>query len=295
VTSPDIPEREGWAGIHGYRLYWRSLGLTGAKGTVLVVHGGPGGTHDYLLAFNDLARLGYRIVYYDQLGCGRSDLAGDVGEYSIDRDVADLDALRRDLGLGRVHLLGSSYGGLLILAYALAHPEGIRSLVSASGLASVPLAVREMQRLKGEMPPDVREILDRHEQRSEFQHPEYLRAVDAFYRRHFCRLDPWPKEVAYTMEHLSGPKYGTMNGPNEFTIVGTIRDWDATDRLGEIQAPTLVTAGRYDEVTPTVAQSIHSGIPGSEYQLFENSSHTAFWEERPAYMATVDRFLSRVG
>jgi len=279
--------------VNGYRLYWKNVGAPGPKGTLLTLHGGPGATHDYLLSLNDLADLGYRIVYYDQLGCGRSDLARRVSEYTVERDVADLESLRTRLGLGRVHLFGSSYGGMLAIAYALAHPEGLKTLISASGLADVPLAAREMQRLKRELPPPIRETLERYEARGEFQNPEYLAAVMEFYRRHLCRLDPWPAEVTYSLDHISVPKYGTMNGPNEFTIVGTMKDWDATPRLGEIGVPTLVTAGRYDEVTPTVAESIHHGIRGSQYELFENSSHLAFWEERPRYMEVLRAFLDR--
>jgi len=290
-TAP--PEREGYSTIHGYRFYWKIVGEPGPAGTVVTLHGGPGATHDYLLAFSDLAQHGYRVVYYDQLGCGRSERAKDVSEYSVDRDVADLEELRQHLGLGRVHLVGSSYGGLLAIAYALAHPEPLKTLVSVSGLADVPLTSREMQRLKRELPPPFPEVLERHEARGEFQDPEYLAAVQEFYRRHVCRLPVWPTELTYTLDHMSGPKYGTMNGPNEFTIVGTIRDYDATPRLKEIRVPTLVTAGRYDEVTPAVAESIHRGIQGSELVVFEESSHTAFWEERVRYMETLRSFLGR--
>ncbi len=292
--SPRPPaQREGFTAVHGYRFYWKSVGDPGPKGTIVLLHGGPGGTHDYLLAFSDLADHGYRVIYYDQLGCGRSELARDVSEYSIDRDVEDLEALRRELQLDRFHLIGSSYGGLLAIAYALAHPEPIRTLVSASGLVDVPLTSREMERLKRELPAPLPDILERHEARGEYQHPEYLDAVMQFYRRHLCRLPVWPAEVTYTLDHLSVPKYGTMNGPNEFTITGTIRDYDATPRLGEIRIPTLVTTGRYDEVTPAVAESIHRGIRGSTLVRFEESSHTAFWEERPRYMQTVLDFLER--
>lgn len=285
--------RDGTSVVHGYRFYWKSVGDPGPKGTVVLLHGGPGGTLDYLLAFSDLADHGYRVLYYDQLGCGRSDLARDVSEYSIDRDVEDLDELREELDLGRFHLIGSSYGGLLAIAYALAHPEPIRTLVSASGLADVPLTMREMQRLKRELPDPLPQVLERHEAKGEYQHPEYLAAVMEFYRRHVCRLPVWPAELTYTLDHLSAPKYGTMNGPNEFTITGTIRDYDATPRLKEIQLPTLVTTGRYDEVTPVVAESIHRGIRGSTLVRFEESSHTAFWEERPHYMRTLLDFLGR--
>ena len=296
--SPGVPAivpvvEEGIAPVNGYRLYWKSVSGPEPRGTVLAWHGGPGATHDYLLSLNDLAQRGYRVVYYDQIGCGRSDLARKAWEYTVERDIDDLEALRKRLSLGRVHLFGSSYGGMLAIAYTLAHPEGVRSLISASGLADVPFTVREMQRLKRELPPPFPETLERFESLGDFQNPEYLSAVQEFYRRHLCRIDPWPAEVRYSLDHLSLPKYGTMNGPNEFTIVGTIKDWDQTARLGEIRVPTLVTTGRYDEITPAVAESIHRGIRGSEYALFEESSHTAFWEERVRYMEVLGTFLDR--
>jgi proline iminopeptidase len=291
ATGPTL--EEGVAPVNGYRLYWKSLTPANPRGTVLALHGGPGATHDYLLSLNDLVPHGYRVVYYDQLGCGRSDLARKNGEYTVDRDINDLEAIRGRLGLGPVHLFGSSYGGMLAIAYTLVHPEGVRSLISASGLADVPSTIREMHRLKSELPAPIRETLDRFEARGEFQDPEYLAAVMEFYRRHLCRLDPWPPEVSYSLDHISIPKYGTMNGPNEFTIIGTIKDWDQSARLGEIRAPTLVTAGRYDEITPKVAESIHRGIPGSEFVVFEESSHLAFWEERAKYMDVLSRFLDR--
>ncbi|MGI0071638.1 MAG: proline iminopeptidase-family hydrolase [Thermoplasmata archaeon] len=285
--------REGLVPVHGYRLYWKSVGEPGPLGTVVTLHGGPGATHDYLLCFADLAARGYRVVFYDQLGCGRSELPRDEGEYSVERDVEDLEELRRALGIERMHLLGSSYGGLLAIAYALAHPAPIRTLTIASGLASVPLTVREMARLLRELPPPFPAWIARHDARGEFDHPEYLAATDSFYRRHLCRLEPWPAEVTYTLEHGLSRKYRVMNGPNEFTITGTIRDWDQTGRLGEIRVPTLVTVGRYDEVTPVVAESIHRGIPGSEEVVFAASSHTAFWEERAGYMDILSEFLGR--
>ncbi|MGA8542014.1 MAG: proline iminopeptidase-family hydrolase [Thermoplasmata archaeon] len=290
-SSP--PARDGFVSVHGYQFYWKSLGEPGPRGAIVALHGGPGGTHDYLLAFADMVAHGYRVVWYDQLGCGRSDLATDEAEYTVGRDVEDLEEFRQALGIERMHLLGSSYGGMLAIAYALAHPEPIRTLTIASGLADVPLTVREMYRLTRELPPPFPAFLDRHEARGEYQHPEYLAAVGEFYRRHFCRLSPWPAEVTYTMDHGNSPKYRVMNGPNEFTITGRIRDFDATARLGEIRAPTLVTVGRYDEVTPAVAESIHRGIPGSELELFGASSHTAFWEERARYMERLAGFLSR--
>jgi proline iminopeptidase len=292
VAAPAANSKEGFVPVHGYRFYWKSVGDPAPRGTIVTLHGGPGGTHDYLAPLADMAPRGYRVVFYDQLGCGRSERPIDEGDYTVERDVEDLEEFCRVSGIERMHLLGSSYGGMLAIAYALAYPARIRTLTIASGLASVPFTVREMYRLTRELPPPLPAFLDRHEARGEFQHPEYLAAVGEFYRRHLCRLSPWPAEVTYTIEHGLSDKYRVMNGPNEFTITGRIRDYDATARLGEIRAPTLVTVGRYDEVTPTVAESIHRGIAGSELALFPQSSHTAFWEERGSYMDRLAGFLA---
>ncbi len=234
------------------------------------------------------------MVLYDALGCGESDRVTDPSLFTLEQDVRRLEGLRQALGLGRVHLLGSSYGGLLALAYALEHPENLRSVVTTGGLANVPLASAEMERLKHELPPETLVTLLAHEANDEFQHPDYLRAVEVFYRRHVCRLDPWPEPVTYSLSHLSSPVYETMNGPNEFTIVGNIRDIDLTPRLHELGLPLLVTTGRYDEVTPKVGQAIADEVPGSRLWVLPNSSHMGFWEERATYMSGVGEFLQGV-
>ncbi|MCI4354423.1 MAG: proline iminopeptidase-family hydrolase [Thermoplasmata archaeon] len=287
--------RLGFVPATGYRLYYEIYEPRRAKGTVLVLHGGPGGTHEYLHPLRDLARRGYRVVLFDQLGCGRSDLPKDYGLFTLEHNVREVDDLRRNLRLGRVHVLGSSYGGLLAIAYTLAHPRMVRSLTTTGGLASVPLTQREMLRLKSKLPRSVRAVLRHYERRKEFEHPRYQAATAVFYRRHVLRTDPWPADVVYTFDHMSRPVYGTMNGPNEFTIVGTMRSIDLTWRLHEIRVPTLITGGRFDEVTPKVADSLERHIAGAERVTFEQSSHMPFWEERSRYIETVARFLDRVG
>ena len=282
--------REGYAKVLGFRMFYRMIGEP-TKGTVLCLHGGPGMTHDYMLSLADLAPFGYRVVFMDQLGCGRSQRPRGTRLYSIDHNVEEVEGMRRALDLGRVHLIGSSYGGALAIATALKYQRNLRSLVITGGLASVPLTVREMARLVDNLPPNVRATIHKYERTGRYRHPAYLKAVDVFYRRHLCRLPIWPHELQYSMDHVSEPVYGTMNGPNEFTIVGTIRDWDVTDQLPRIRLPTLITVGRYDEVTPRVARSIHRGIRGSRFVQFEKSSHLAMWEERDRYIAVVRDFL----
>ena len=287
-----MDEAEGFARVLGYRLFYRSFGRA-TKGTVLCLHGGPGASHDYLLPLADLAQFGYRVVLFDQLGCGRSQRPRGTALYTIDHHVEEVEGIRRALHLGRVHLMGSSYGGALVLATALTYPRALRSLVVSSGLASTPLTVREMWRLVNRLPPRVRATIRRHNARGDFRNPEYLKAVDVFYRRHLCRLRVWPHELVQTMDN-TGLVYRIMNGPNEFTITGRIRDWDVTDRLPEIRLPALVTVGRYDEVTPRVARAIQNGIQGSKLVLFDESSHLAFWEQRPLYIEIVRDFLDGV-
>jgi proline iminopeptidase len=281
---------EGHVKVLGFRMFYRSYGAP-TKGTVLCLHGGPGATHDYLLSLEDLAQFGYRVVMMDQLGCGKSERPRGTALYTIAHNVEEVEGLRRELRLGKVHLMGSSYGGALAIATALKYQRNLRSLVITGGLASVPLTVREMRRLIARLPPKTRATLAKYEAREDYENPRYLEAVMAFYRRHVCRLPVWPREVVYSFEHLSKPVYYTMNGPNEFTIIGTIRDWDVTGQLPRIRLPTLVTVGRYDEVTPRVAESIHRGIRGSRLVRFEASAHLAMWEERAKYIGVVRDFL----
>ena len=284
---------EGHVKILGFDLFYRTYGRP-TKGTILCLHGGPGATHDYLLSLEDLAQFGYRVVLIDQLGCGKSARPRGTALYTIAHNVEEVEGVRKALQLGKVHLMGSSYGGALAIATALKYQRNLRSLVITGGLASVPLTVREMRRLVNRLPPKTRATLAKYEAREDYENPEYLAAVDVFYRRHVCRLPVWPREVTYSFEHLSRPVYFTMNGPNEFTIIGTIRDWDVTDQLPTIRVPTLVTVGRYDEVTPRVAESIHRGIRGSKLVRFENSAHLAMWEERSRYIEVLRDFLDRV-
>jgi proline-specific peptidase len=255
------------------------------------VHGGPGATHDYLLPLSDLGRLGYRVVFYDALGCGRSDLPAGTSLYTWEHDLLVLDQVRRSLGGGRIHLMGSSYGGMLVLAYASRHPEHLRSLNATGGLCDVAFATREMRRLVGELPARTRAVLRKYERRKEYQHPEYEEALLTFYRKHLCRLWPWPEDVQSSLVRISKPVYFTMNGPNEYTIIGNIKDIDFSSDLGRITVPTLLIHGRYDEVTPAVGDRIHRKIPGSRLHVFPRSSHTSFWEERSDYMRLVGSFL----
>ena len=284
--------REGYAEVGGFKLFYRQFGEP-ERGDVLCLHGGPGVPHDYMLPIADLAESGYRVTFYDQLGCGRSDKPPNKALFVMERFAEEVEGFRKVMSLGRPHIIGSSCGGQLGFEYALRYQRNMRSLTTVGGIHNFPLTIREMQKWRRRLPDDVRKTLERYEAAGDYFNPEYLKAVDVFYRKHVCRLDPWPKEVAYSIEHVSEPVYHTMNGPNEFTVIGNIRYWDVTDRLHTIKVPTLVLSGTYDEVSPAVARDVHKHIPQSELTIFRDCSHMPFWEARDTFMKRVARFLSK--
>jgi proline-specific peptidase len=260
---------------------------------LLALHGGPGIPHDYIENLADLASDSRRVVLYDQLGCGRSDQPEDLSFCRVERFVEELGIVRRALDLDRIHLLGQSWGGMLAIEYMLTQPEGIVSLILASTLSSMPLWIAEANRLREALPPEVQATLLRHEQADTLDDPEYMQATQVFYDRHVIRLKPIPPHVQRAMDQ-AGQVYLTMNGPTEFHVIGTIKDWDRTNRLSEIRVPTLITSGRSDESTPLLNEVLHKGIPGSQWIIFEHSSHMAHVEERELYLATVKAFIEKV-
>ncbi|MFI5450057.1 MAG: proline iminopeptidase-family hydrolase [Candidatus Bathyarchaeia archaeon] len=284
---------EDFVDVLGYKIFYKIFG-DAVKGTVLCLHGGPGMTHDYILPIADLAQYGYRVVFYDQLGCGRSQLPADKSLFVMERYVEELEEVRRILKLGRVHLLGSSCGGQLALAYALKYQKNLKSLTTVGALHNVLMTFEEMQRMKKTLPSNVYRTMEKYERAGEYDNPEYLKCVEIFYRKHVCRLAEWPEKLKYSIEHLSKPVYETMNGPNEFTIIGNIRYWNVTDQLHLIKIPTLVTCGKYDEVSPKVARDIHRHIKGSQLVIFPKSSHLPFWEERERFVSVLKNFLDGV-
>ena len=289
-----VKPKEGYRSVLGFRLFYRQYGRP-TKGEILCLHGGPGATHDYLLSMADLSRHGYRVTFYDQLGCGRSQVPKNTSLFVPERYVEEVEAFRTVMKLGKPHVIGSSWGGMLAITYALKYQRNMKSLTSVGGLHNVPLTVKEMQKMKNRLPKDVRRTLEKYEAAGDYENPEYVNAVEVFYRRHVCRLKEWPPKVTYSFNHISKPVYGTMNGPNEFTIIGNIRYWDVTNQLHKITVPTLILTGKYDEVSPVVGNDIHKHIRGSEFTIFPSSSHLPFWEEREAFMNRVLRFLENHG
>lgn len=291
-TPPTQPGTEGRLTLsHGHSLWYRRVGRDTGRPPLLLLHGGPGAGSDYLETLEGLA-ADREVVFYDQLGCGRSDHPGHTDWWTVDYFVSELDEVRAGLGLGHCHVLGQSWGGWLAIDYMARGADGVTGLVLASTSASIAEFRRETARLKAALPDGLGATLERYEAVGDYAHPDYEHAVHVFYEHHVCRLPEWPPCLLRTVENLEKTDvYAVMNGPNEFVVNGRIADWDRTADLGRIAAPTLITVGRHDELTPACADTLHRGIPGSRVAVFERSSHTAHLEEEAQYVDVVGAFL----
>lgn len=296
--NQEVPTKEGFVSFKGYKVWYRMVGDHEDYGKLplLCLHGGPGATYDYLEPLEKMVGTGRRVIFYDQLGSGNSDHPHNPSLWTVPLFVEELGVVRQALGLEHVHILGQSWGGMLGMEYALTQASGLASLIIADSPASMSQWVAEANRLRAELPSDVQEVLLQHEAAGTTDDPAYQEAVLVFYRRHLCRLDPWPDCLLRTFEKVSqDPEvYTTMNGPSEFHVIGVIKDWDIVDRLGEIHIPTMVLSGLYDEATPIIVETVHHGISGSEWVLFENSSHMPHIEETERYLQVLTSFLNRI-
>jgi proline iminopeptidase len=285
-------EREGFVPVTGGRVWYHVVG-DGDGVPLLTLHGGPGFSHDYL---EPLGALGAErpVVFYDQLGCGRSDRPGDPALWRVERFVEEVDAVRLALGLERLHLLGQSWGTMLGVDYLLAHGDGVMGVVLASPAISIPRWCADAAELRAALPEAVQAVLDSHEAAGSTRCPEYQAAMLVFYKRHVCRLDPWPDclERAYAGE--GEDVYETMWGPSEFHVTGTLRDYDRTGRLKEITNRTLVTCGAHDEATPGASALYANELPRGRLVVFDESAHLPHVEEAERYNAVVSEFLAEV-
>jgi proline-specific peptidase len=210
---------------------------------------------------------------------------------TVGRFVSEVDDVRAALGLDRLIVLGSSWGGTVAAEYAIARPAGLVGLVLASPLISTPRWIADNSAYRKELPADVQKVLDEHEVAGTTDKKEYQDAVMVFYRRHLCRLDPWPEEVNRAFELANLDLYVTMWGNTEFNATGTLKDYDASARLDRIEVPTLFTCGEFDEATPAACQEFAALVPNGRAEVIPDASHMAFIEQPEAYMATVRPFF----
>jgi proline-specific peptidase len=281
--------RQGYVDIRGFRTWYRFVGdLNSPVTPLLALHGGPGSTHNY---FGPLEAIASErpVVVYDQIGCGNSDRPTDI-DWNVEVFRNEVAAVRDQLGLERVHLLGTSWGGMLAQEHVLSGAQGVVSLILSSTLANLALWNEEQLKLKAQLPSEVIDVLDRHEAAGTFDDPEYEEAMRAYFDRHFYR-GPQPRpELEAMAKGRARDVYHAMQGPNEWTTTGALKGWDTRDRLHEVHVATLVIRGRYDMCTEPVAAELVNGIGSAREVVFEHSSHTPVLEETERYLEVVRDF-----
>ncbi|MET1006462.1 MAG: proline iminopeptidase-family hydrolase [Propionibacteriaceae bacterium] len=282
----------------GHQTWYRITGTldpTAARAPVVILHGGPGAAHNYCLSMSSLAGDGRAVVHYDQLGCGNSTHLPDAdpGFWTVDLFVRELRNLVDALGITRFHLLGQSWGGMLGPEVVLDDSAGILSLSICDSPASMTLWLEAANHLRTLLPPDVQETLTRHEEAETTDSAEYKAAEDVFYARHVCRVQPLPQDVADSFDQIDAEPtvYHTMNGPSEFHVIGSLKEWSVVDRVHDISVPTIVVAGEYDEAMPSVWQPFVDRIPDVRSHVFADASHMPHVEQPAEFTQVIGDFL----
>ena len=283
---------EGYIDFKGYKTWYAVHGnLDGGNTPLLTLHGGPGYTHYHLQNLSQLADRGIPVILYDQLGCGNSDRPDRPDLWTIELFIEEIDALRTALKLDEIDLLGHSWGGALAVEYLFTKPLGVRKLILSSPLLDTKLWIEENDRLKDQLPAEVSSRMRKHEDAGTTDSEEYKTANEIFNNSFLCRIYPKPADIQTADEESSQQVYETMWGPSESHATGTLKNWTSLDRLSQIEIPTLLLSGKYDEATPKQMELARQLIPDSKWVMFENSAHVSNYEEPEKYFAVVSDFL----
>ncbi len=284
--------REGRVDVVGGRVWYKVVGYDSPRTPLIVINGGPGLPHGMMENMNVLADE-RPVMFYDQLGCGQSDHNTDVALLTVERYADEVDKIRKALDLDEVHILGMSWGTMVVVDYMLnIKPRGVKSLVLSGPCLSAPRWEADVLQYLDTLPEQQQAAIRDCEARHDYTSPAYMEAMMAFYKRYVCRLDPWPEMFTRALEGLSKPVYEYMWGPSEFTITGTLRNYDRVGRLKEIEAPTLFTCGQYDEAAPKTTAFYRDNLPGSKLAVVEGASHMTNLEKPDEYIGRVREFLA---
>jgi L-proline amide hydrolase len=291
------PVTEGMSKFGDYQTWYRITGdLNSGKAPLVVLHGGPGCVHDYLLPVAAVAESGRPVIHYDQVGNGRSTHLRDKPPefWTVQLFLDELSSLVDTLGIARgYHVLGQSWGGMLAAEHATLRPDGLRGLVICDSPASIELWVSAAARLRAALPPGVDDVLRAHEEAGTTDSEEYHSAMRVFYDRHVCRVVPWPPEVERTFAAIEDDPtvYMAMNGPSEFHVIGSLRDWSIVDRIDAVNVPTLIISGEFDEAAPETVRPYHERIPDARWEILKNCSHMPQTEDPDTFLPLVVEFL----
>jgi len=278
--------------VDGYKVVTYSFGT--GDDVLLCLNGGPGLPCDYLRdSHSFLSDHGYRVVAYDQLGCGASDKPHDGSLWDITRYVEEVETVRTALDLGKVHLIGQSWGGWLSIEYGVTYPENLKTVVLENTCGDMPHLIGELNRHREALGPETVAMMQRHEAEGTLDHPEYQAAITILNYRHVCRMAEFPAPVMRSLNDWNMEVYGAMQGPNEFLYTGNLKDWNRLADMHRITCPALITVGQHDELSPACSLKMKNALPNAELKVFPNSSHMPFFEEPDVFFPALLDFLGR--
>ncbi len=283
---------EGYLQVHGGKVWYKIVG-EGDKTPILLLHGGPGVPSYYL---NPLAALSKDrpIIFLDQLGCGRSDRITDTSLLSVESFVSQLEEIRQQLELTDFYLYGQSWGTMLATDYYLKHPEGIKGLILSSPSLSIPLWLRDADILIFSLPDSIQQAIRTNEKNKTYDAPEYQRAMRVYYENFLARKLPWSPDIDSAFANMGKNVYEYMGGPSEFTMPGVLKDYDRTDRLSDIEVPTLFIVGEFDEARPTTVKYYQTLVPNSKYVMIKNAGHMTMQDNPEEDIKAISDFLNEI-
>ena len=280
----------------GYRVWTKRFGNAPMK--VLLLHGGPAATHEYMECFESFfPKAGIEFYEYDQLGSYYSDQPQDQSLWTTERFVEEVEQVRKALGLDKdnFYLLGNSWGGLLAMEYALKYQDNLKGLIVANMTADFGKYAAYNAKLRAELPADVLAKLGEYESKGAYTDPAYQEmVVREYYGRHICTLPEWPEPAARSFKHINQSVYAYMQGPSEFVPGGILKGWSVWDRLGDIRVPTLMVGAAHDTMNPAEMEEMSRLVQKGRYLFCPNGSHLAMWDDQEVFMNGVIGFIKDV-
>ncbi|ULQ54686.1 proline iminopeptidase-family hydrolase [Flavihumibacter fluvii] len=294
--SQHLKPGEGYVKVNGGRIWYKIVG-NGKGIPLLLIHGGPGSRSCEGIAGYSLLGDDRPVIFYDQLGSGKSDRPTDTTLWQLPRFVDEIEQLRSALHLKELHILGSSWGAAVLVEYMLTKkPKGVKSVNFSGPLLSTPLWMEDAKILLSQLPKNLQDTIQKYEALREYRAPSYLAATDSFYAR-FMSVKEWPEVIPSTCDGVPGfneQVYNYMWGPTEFTATGTLKGFDRTDRLHEIKEPVVFMAGRYDETRLETIYAFQKLVPRSTVMIIENAGHLKIIDQPVQFTNAIRSFLQSV-
>lgn len=291
-SNTKLNSGEGYIDVTGGKVWYKIVG-EGDKTPLLLLHGGPGVPSYYLNPMSELSK-DRPVIFFDQLGCGRSDREIDTVLMTVETYVEQLEQIRSELKLKEFYLYGHSWGTMLAIDYYLKHPDYIKALIFASPALSVTAWTKDANELILTLPDSIQETIKISVESNSFDSPEYEQAIGVFYQKYVARKLPWDANMDSTFAGINGDVYNYMWGPSEFNATGTLLNFERTDQLAKIKIPTLYVCGEFDEARPSTLEYFQSLTPDSKLAVIKDAAHITMHDNPVQNNQVISNFLQEL-